>query len=101
MTGWRALDLSGSAGTSFHLDDALEPFRKGARAYQRKLRAGLDPKGERGVDGFTLRQAMARHVRRMRNKGKSETSITEYIWHIEHGLGDWPDLPLRKLTPAV
>jgi integrase len=94
-------DESGSAGTSFHLDDALEPFRKGARAYQRKLRAGLDPKGERGVEGFTLRQAMARHVQRMRNKGKSESSITEYIWHIEHGLRDWLDLPLRKLTPTM
>jgi integrase len=91
----------GFASTSFQLDYAIEPFRKRARGYQRKLHAGLDPKGEQGVEGFTLRQAMARHAQRMRNKGKAESSIAEYIWHAERGLGDWLEVPLRKLTPSM
>jgi len=94
-------DVDGATSTSFHLDYVVEPFRKRARGLQRKLRAGLDPKGERGVEGFTLRQGLVRHVQRMRNKGKSENSIAEYIWYVEHGLGDWLDLPLRIVTPTM
>jgi integrase len=76
----------------------LEPFREKARGYARKLLAGLDPKGEKGVEGFTLRQAMARHAQRMRNKSKAESSIAEYEWALNYSFKDWLDVPLVKLT---
>jgi integrase len=74
----------------------IEPFRQAARECQRKVRAGLDVKSTTGAEGITLRQALVRHAQRMRNKGKS--SITEYEWHVHRYLGDWIDVPLRKLT---
>jgi len=47
---------------SFNFDEALEPFREKARAFQRKLRAGLDPRSEAGPEGLTLRQALSLHL---------------------------------------
>jgi hypothetical protein len=84
--------------TVVSLDEALEPFRVKAQFHKRKLNAGVDPRSEAGPEGITLQQALALHSQRMRHGGKSESSIEEYAWITKRYLGDWRDVPLRKLT---
>jgi len=41
------------------LDSSLDRFREKADAFNKRLRAGLEPKSEAGPEGITLRQALA------------------------------------------
>jgi integrase len=91
----------GFAGVTAHPDDILEAFRERVRSYERKLRAGLDPRSELGVGGFTLRQALSLHLQRLHNAGRSARTEDFYRLSLDRYLADWLDVPLRALSRTM
>ena len=91
---------------SFNFDEALEPFREKARAFQRKLRAGLDPRSEAGPEGLTLRQALSLHLHLQPDlSARTEKAYTASVegqgMEGQGYLRDWLDVPLRKLSRTM
>lgn len=68
---------------------------------QRKLASGVDLASEAGEAGFTLKQALELHDKRLRAARRSERTIDGYRDNIERYMADWLHSPLRKLTRTM
>lgn len=76
--------------------DALEPFRKTARAMSRRIRDGLDPVAEpEDAAAFTLQQALHLHLE---GKARSPRTVEDYKSAIAQHFGDWRNKPLAEIT---
>lgn len=92
----------GMDATAFDMfDEAAKGARREARALKRKLRQGLSPDSEAGEEGYTLRQALALHVAKLRAKRGSEQTIELHERLIRTHLSDWLDSYLARITPEM
>lgn len=82
-------------------DLTLEQARDRAEDILRRIRAGDDPRVQSEEQTTTVRQMYERNAKRLQFQRASAAHIANVKANAERHLGDWMEMPLARITPAM